>query len=193
MPLPGAKLDELRRMHRVADMLVSCHSMLRDQYAKYSLLLNLSALLVSLWLVGMVFVDPVIGSYLTPGQFDPKVFLGLLALATFGLSLTDLKVDWKGKASSHEQAAVAYAMLKADAAAVLSDAEAISEEQFRDLARDYSKIGEFVVPIPESKFNKLKKKHLMKVEVSRILSNKPGRNIWCILLSLWWRDNFSRR
>ena len=167
--------------------------MLGDRYAKYSLFLNLAALLVSLWLVGMVFVDPVIASYLTPGKLDPRVFLGLLALATFGLSLVGLKVNWNAKASSHKEAAAAYGKFKADAGAILSDAKSVNEGQFRDLARDYSKIGEHVVSIPDGEFNKLKKRHLIKVEVSRVLSKKPGRSIWCILLLLWWRDNFPRR
>ena len=122
-----------------------------------------------------------------------QIFLGLLALATFGISLVDLKVDWKAKSSSHKEAAAAYAKFKADSGAILSDAESANEEQFRDLTRDYSKIGEYVVSIPDDKFNKLKKRHLIKVEVSRTLSEKPGRSIWRILLELWWRDNFPRR
>lgn len=174
-------------------MLVSGHATLRDRYAKCSQLLNLLTLLISLWLVGMVFVDPTIASFLTPGQMNPKVFLGLLALATFGLSLIDLKVDWKGMAASHRQAAAAYAAFKADTAAVLPDPDALTEDQFSDLARDYAKIGQFVVPIPEKRFNALKRKHLLKIEVSRILSKKPSSSIFCVLVKLWWRDNVSQR
>ncbi|NKB37977.1 MAG: hypothetical protein GKR93_12575 [Gammaproteobacteria bacterium] len=52
-----SKKEELHRIHRVADQLVTMHATLRDEYQLKAVILDLVIMGSSLWLVAMVFVN----------------------------------------------------------------------------------------------------------------------------------------
>ncbi len=74
--------EEIERIRRVSDLLCSGHAVLRDRFARRALLLDLSVLGLSTWLVALAFVEPRIGVRLTPFGWDSKLWAGLLAVAT---------------------------------------------------------------------------------------------------------------
>jgi hypothetical protein len=78
---------EIDRIRRVADMLCTGHAILRDRFARYALFLDLSILGLSLWLVALAFVAPQIEVDLTPFHLRKEIWIGLLSIGTFFLSL----------------------------------------------------------------------------------------------------------
>jgi hypothetical protein len=48
------------------------------------------------------------------------------------------------------------------------------------------------VEIPERFFLKAKRRHLMKVAISKHLDTHPGASIVLTRMRLWWRGNFGK-
>ncbi len=178
----------LERAIRVGDQSCSAYAHLRDKYQRYSFWLDLSILLLSGWLVSMVFVQPRIAVALSPKQIPSDIWIGLLSIFTFALSLIQLQVNWKGRAQLYQQASSslsAFVKEHRDVASTISDQQADAA-----LAR-YSALTDGLEPIPESQFLALKKRHRLKVEVSRLLDEQPGANLMLVRLHLALRDNRS--
>ena len=181
--------DEIERALRISDMLTSCYSNLRDQYARRALILDLAILVASVWLVAMAFVDPEIAQRFSVPGLTATTTIGLLAVLTFILSIFQLRTDWKYKAERFDQAAKTYAWSKGTLRAVLSDNPLDQGKCQRSLS-DYQAIGQRVVAVPENKFNRLKKKHLMKVRISQMLDGHNGTNMFIIRIRIWFVDTF---
>jgi hypothetical protein len=182
--------EELQRCLRVADMMVTGHALLRDRYSRRALMLDMLILIASAWLTAMAFVNPEIARVIAFPGMSSGLTIGLLAVCTFALSLVQLRVDWKQQADRHERAARAFATSKSEIATLLYGASVTDHEAEIALTR-YRSIGETHVPIPESQFNKLKKKHLMKILISREISRNPASSIWVIRLRRWVADNIA--
>ena len=90
--------------------------------------------------------------------------IGIMATVTFCLSLFQLKVDWKQRSDRHAEAAKAFAEAKFSLSRAMDREVATEGEQKVALSR-YHSVGDQHVPIPESKFNKLKQQHLMKIAI----------------------------
>lgn len=184
--------EELERCCRVADQMVTCHSVLRDNYGRMATVLDVTILVLTAWITATAFIDPEIAARLAIGSLSPTITIGIIATVTFCLSLFQLKVDWKQRSDRHAQAARAYAQVKFTLGRAMDEKVATQEEQKESLAR-YHSVGDQHVPIPDAKFNKLKQRHLMKVAVSKALSKNPGAPrilIWFKLrlvdsLNLW--------
>lgn len=182
--------QEIERVHRVSDMLCSAHANLRDRYRLHALLLDLSIFALATWLVAMVFVEPQINYTLTPFNLHPDLWLGLLALLTFFLSIVQVLVNWKAKADAHGRSFSMYAEVKRECGYLLASGKI--HENKSDLQRlqaRYDMAVDVGVPVPEREFLKQKRKHLLKVELSRHLSKHPSASLLLTRLKLWWRDN----
>lgn len=180
---------ELSRMFRVADMLVTCHAILRDNFARRSLLLDIFILSCAAWLTAMSFVDPQVVAVLVPVSIAPQIAIGLVALAIFILSLIQLKVDWKGRSALHGRAAAVYGDLKSELGTLLANANEVDDRQFAAIREKYVLIGRETIPIPDSRFTRLKQKHKLKIEISKFIDQHPAANIFVLKCRLWWRDN----
>jgi len=180
---------ELKRIARVADTMCTAHAGLRDSYRRWALGLDLAVLLPSAWLVALAFVDPRINVTLTPAGFNPQIWIGLFAVVVFGLSIVQLRVDWKGQANAHARAFDGYAEVKGDARFLLASAQEITEQACQPIFARYRAAG--VTPIPESQFLRQKRRHLLKVAVSRHLDTHPAASPLLTRLRFWYRDNVS--
>src|SRR5262245_35193618 len=78
---------ELQRALRVCGQSLTAYAVLRDRYRFYANFLDLLILLISAWLVAMVFVQVEIADVLTPPGISRELWLGLLAIGSFCLSL----------------------------------------------------------------------------------------------------------
>ena len=145
-------------------------------------------LLISAWLTAMVFAQASIAEQLTPGTLSKDMWLGLLSIGAFGLSLVQLQVNWKARAQVYHQAATALSTFVKEVRPVLGSTDTAKIEAA--LAK-YQVLTESLEPIPESEFVKLKKKHKVKVEISKHLDNYPGASITLFRLKLWYRDTFA--
>jgi hypothetical protein len=95
----------------------------------------------------------------------------------FFLAIVDLKVEWRRRAWTHDEAVRRFSDLKPLYRQAEIDGERVRCEH--DLTAAYNQTWETVnvlgVPIPEKQFNKLKAKHKLKVELSRRISKRPER------------------
>jgi hypothetical protein len=185
-------LDHVARIRRVADSMCSAHAGIRDKLGRRALFLDIAILALSTWLVALAFVEPRIGLELTPFGLSDKMWIGMLAVATFFLSVVQLKTDWKGRADAHDRTLGAYAAVKREAGYVLAS-EIADENAHRRIIDRYDMAAAICVPIPEREFLKQKRRHLLKIAVSSHLDVYPSASIFLTKIRFWWRDNLDGR
>ncbi len=183
-------IDEIRRMRRVADLLITCHCILRDRFDRRAVLLDVFLLIGSLLVAVLALSSAEIRRVILGDIIRTDSAIGLVGLLLFALSVVSIRVDWAHRGALHGEAAKAYASLKLDASQMLGDPASQTQAQFDALQAQFKMIGTHSIPVPEKEFNKLKKKHLMKQAVSRLLDTKPAASLWLTRIKLWWRDNF---
>jgi hypothetical protein len=134
----------------------------------------------------MVFVSPEISTSLTPPFFTPVIWVGGLSVAVFFFNCMQFLTDWKRRAQAHQHA---VSSLSAYVKGYRGKALNLTEAEASEALCQYSLITEALIEIPERDFLRLKRKHLVKVEISRYLSRSPGASIFMLYLRIWWRDN----
>jgi hypothetical protein len=182
----GVSGAALSRAVRVADQTCSGYAYLRDKYIRRALILDLAILLLSAWLASMVFVHPAVAIKLSPPALPPEIWIGLLSIVTFGLSLVQLLVDWKGRAQRYRHSLGTLSAFVREYRPLLASIEEDAADAA--LAR-YSTIADGLESIPERDFLRLKRMHLVKVEISRILDGKPGASLLLLRARMFLRDN----
>ena len=184
---------ELERIRRVSDMLCAGHAGLRDHFARRALTLDLAILALSTWLVALAFVQPQINLSLTPFSLDPTLWVGLLAIMTFLLSVVQMKVDWKGLSDAHTRSCALYASVHREAGYVLAGAVDSDDQACRQLIERFDLAGVVGIGIPENQFLAQKRRHLMKKAISKYLDTHPAASIFLTRTRFWFRDNLSRQ
>lgn len=175
--------SEIERLHRVADMLLSMHSTLRDEFNRQELLLNCSLLAAAVILNGFVFVDD--GTLKTLG-FQPaaaKVGIGLTSIVVFLISVIELRVGWSEAANNHNEAVKKLATLKGKFRLHFGHEKKDAIEA-KQLADECTNIFAELIAIPEADFVRLKHKHLKKKLLSDMVSQNPGIPLWRFKLAL---------
>lgn len=181
--------DEVRSIGRRADQACSVHAYLRDRYERRARLLDYGLMATAAYLLGLSFVEPVIGLRLSLGA-DPKILIASLSLITFFLSIVQFKNDWKIKAQEHADSFQEHATIKSDCRAITSGARAATAPELQRIRDRYDLIAEIGTHIPENQFVKGKARHLRKVYVSKYLDSHPGAFAWLVAFKLLLRDNF---
>jgi hypothetical protein len=180
---------ELARIKRVADMLCTGHAALSDKYARLAFFLDLVTLAISTWLVALGFVEPRLSSSLTPFGWDSQIWIGVLGILAFFLTLIQMKTDWKGRSDAHRRSLDVYAEVKREAGYLLSSGENDRDACQRVFAR-YDMASAVGVPMPESQFLSQKRRHLIKVALSKELDAYPFASPVWLRIKFWWRQNF---
>ncbi|MDR2869893.1 MAG: hypothetical protein LBV04_05550 [Deferribacteraceae bacterium] len=179
--------EELQKVVRIADQLCSMHAFLCQKYKYRNVMVEVSCIIVSIWLVMMAFIQPEIAFKIYPSIFPPNIWIGILSFLVCGLSVFHIIVDWRGKAQSHQQASTLLSSFKKEYRKNSDDN--IAEEAILR----YNLLTDSLISIPEKYFLPLKRKHLIKVAVSRHLSNHPATCILLFKLKLWYADNMSKK
>lgn len=182
---------ELERIRRVSDMLCTGHSGLRDRFTRYALALDLSTLAASTWLVALSFVDPLINASLTPFRIAPQIWIGILGAVTFFLTVVQLKTDWKSRADAHRRTANLYAEVKRESGYLLAH-ESVESVDYNRVVSRYDMASAAGVELPERDFLTQKKRHKVKLELSRYLDRRPFASLLLIRVRMFIRDNFGR-
>lgn len=180
--------SELEGIKLVSEQLVTAHSVLRDRYARRAFVIDITILGSTLWLTAMSLVNPVMGVELTPGGLSRDLWLGVLSVVAFFLSIVQIRVDWKGKENAHARACDAYASVKRETVNLLAQ-EQFDGQEYKRILDKYESAGTMSIPIPESEFNKLKGKHKIKMEISNFLNDRPAASVPLLRFRLWCRDN----
>jgi hypothetical protein len=160
----------------VSDQLCSAHASLRDHFLWLALSLDIAILLLSAWIVAMAFLDPAIAPYVTPPHLPAQIWIGLLSVLTFCLTLVQFRTDWKSRSEAHSRSFALYAEVKREAGYLLASANAIPEREFQRLASRYDMASDVGTGIPEGEFLRQKQKHHIKVHLSKAIDRNPG--IW---------------
>lgn len=182
--------NELERIRRVSDMLVSMHSILRDEYSRKSIVVDCSLFGSSIILVALVFVDPLLLGWLPLSATASRILLGVFALVIFFISLVIFRVDWKSRSELHKYAAEMYSNIKLESQEILATFESASDVDIQRLLIRYKYLGQICVAIPDSSFLRLKNKHKTKVAISKYLDDNPGASLWVLRLRILFAGIF---
>jgi hypothetical protein len=182
---------ELEREFRVANMLVTMHSDLRDIYHRKAIILDSTIFGLSIAVTSLAFFDPEFLRWLPWSSQGSRLAIGLIGVLVFLLSFLALRVDWKGKSEAHRIAAQAYFQVKSDCSYQLSRLDTITPEEFQRIFSRYGEIGQTHIQIPESKFLYLKGRHYTKIEISRILDQYPASSLRLLKARLWLNHTWS--
>lgn len=177
-------------MRRVADLSVSCHCIIRDRLNRRALVLDICLLVGSLLVTVLALASPDLIRSLMRGSVQPSTLIGIVGLVIFALSIVSIRVDWKHRGALHGEAAKEYASLKLEVTQMLANSASQTQARFDTLQAEYRMTSMHSIPVSENDFSKLKKKHLTKLALSKMLDSKPGSSLLLARIRLWWRDNF---
>ncbi len=155
------------------------HSVLRDRYKNLATISDILLLVSAIGLNSMVFVDYTFFESIFVSQMQFNLILGSLAVLVFTLSLVLLLVNWKQKAENHKVAVIQLSGLLNECRQIISKP---NSEIIDSFLSKYNQINSMLVPIPDSKFNALKSRHLRKVEFSKFLDNNGHRPYWLVTI-----------
>lgn len=186
----GTEIDdlkaELRRRYQTADMMVTMHSVLRDQRSRNAFFLDILVFLFSFSIAALAFVDPDLLTWLPWSDTSSRIAIGIIAIVIFFVSLVASKVDWKGQSESHDRAASSWTEVKFR----LRDQDRLNDlTNLRARLSFYDEIARNSIVIPESVFLRLKSEHLLKRRISRILNKYPAAPVKLTRLRLRWRHS----
>lgn len=178
---------EIERIYRVVDLMTTAHAVLRDRYKWRSSILSVCMILTAVLLCGFTFSNS--GTFLSVG-LDPDwagFVMGIVSVVLLGLSICEWKVDWKAVSERHREAYDELASLKPKLR-IAREAEINEIEKVAIKAnKDFSKVCERIVPIPDRQFVSLKSKHLKKIELSKLLSRHPKCPCSLLVLIMWFQ------
>ena len=151
-------------------------------------MLDILILAMSTWLVAISFVEPRINVRLTPFGLEAQLWVGFLSVATFFLTIVQMKTDWKGRSDAHKRTLAVYAEVKREAGYVLASGNA-DESEFRRVITRYDMASAVGVEIPECDFLCLKRQHKIKIALSKHLDTHPSASLILTRIRYWIRDN----
>lgn len=172
--------EKLENTKRVANQSADMHSAETDRYEFWSLFLNcfvllFSAFLLSLSLASEEFVARTI-------YIDSDLYKWILAILAFlNFSITLILLAWRPdqRAAQHRQALSHFSRIRHRIDVVLSDGEPVKKGLLEAILNDYMDT-DHLPKISNSRFNKLKQRHLVKVDISKEISKNPHRCIYGI-------------
>jgi len=169
-------LDEFDRQERLVDQGLTMQARLRDRDRVAGTLLVCTVLIASLVGVAVAFAGSGPAVTLLGVTAARSTWLGWLAVGTAALTLVELVVDRRGAAQRRADAVRVLGALKAEYRVPPAAGQEVAEAA--RLSERYAQVMETVPAVPERSFNRLKAMHLRKVEVSKLLSEKPGMSSW---------------
>ena len=162
-------------------MMLSGHSSLCERYRRRSVALTLTIMALSILAATLALKDDDSVRILSV-NLESTEWLAILSGLIFFLAISELVLDWRGRAWAHEDASRRLGELKGEFRRAEVGAEVVKTNDV-DLDLEYDQTTSAIVEIPNSSFNRLKAKHRRKVEVSKRLDTSPGAP----LLLLRWR------
>lgn len=175
---------KLKNLKRVASQNADMHSWESERYNFWDTIFVCSGLISSAFLLTMTFasedfINRTIG--ISPDYY--KLCMAILAFLTFSTTLILLAWRPASKAASHKEAVSRYSKSRHKMDILLDEEKPICKADVEYLIEEYLNTDD-LPKIKNSRFNKLKQKHLIKVAVSKELSKNPYRKIKDIKTSL---------
>jgi hypothetical protein len=163
---------QVKNQARIVDQSMSMQSVLRDRDTRIGTAFLCGIIGFSIVGAGLAFAGTEEGLKILGVRAARATWIAWLTIGTTILAIVELIVDRRGAAQRRDAAVRTLASLKAEFAE--SRATGLSVEKAARLAERYGQAMESIPPVPERLFNRLKSKHLMKIEISKLLSSHPG-------------------
>lgn len=180
--------EEINRMYKVCDMMVTYHSKLRDENHLKSLIADISLLSFSVVLTALTFISQPAISHKIYG-IKLSYILKFLSLAVFISSLIQLKFDWRSKVTAHADAAKAYFEFKHNLRILRDKKDEIALAEYEEAKKVFSNIGKYNIHVPDEDYLRLKHYHKVKTHISKYLDEHPGSSPLLLKIMLYFRDN----
>lgn len=164
------------------------HATLRDRYKALALTLDVVLLVCSVIFSASAFARDDLFTQIGLSPQRVRYVLAIASIVAFAASLMALRMDWKGRAARHQDAAAKLTNLVARFRERSGNDGTWSEDGREELNRNYWQTMDSVVEIPSRMFNKLKARHLRKVQVSRMLDAVPGSPVLVLRLLVFWQS-----
>ncbi len=158
---------------------------LRDRYQRLGVALQCTVLSGAVLALAFAFAAGKPAVTVLGVTAERATWLGWLAVGTFVLSLIELVLDLRGKAKERDTAVRSLSALKAE----YRGADLTDPSQAARLAARYAAVTDAVPAIPERQFVRLKAAHLRKIELSKIVSCRPGMRVVRARWALFMRHN----
>jgi hypothetical protein len=168
------ELEKLEKRKGMIDMMTSMHSELSSMYRKNIFVLDILLVILSIILLTFVFADQYLLTNFRIDKVVLKLILGLATVLLTVLSLLSYIFDWRGKKTCHDHAFNALIVLKNEWKLFLFNKKNITYENVNSLERTTALILSQCIKIDDKLFNKLKKKHYMKMTLSKSISDNPN-------------------
>jgi hypothetical protein len=165
-------LEELKRQRRLVDQGLTMQARLRDRDRRIGTSLLCAILILSVVGVAFAFAGSDHEVTLAGLTAARATWLGWLAVGTLALVLVELVVDRRGAAQRRADAVRVLGALKAEYRVPTAAGEEVATAA--RMSERYAQAMETIPAVPERTFNKLKAAHLRKVEISKLLSERPG-------------------
>jgi hypothetical protein len=182
---------KLKELKRVANQNADMHSWESERYSFWDTIFVCSGLISSAFLLTMAFasedfINRTVG--LSPDYY--KWCMSILAFLTFSTTLVLLAWRPASKSASHKEAVSRYSRSRHKMDMLLDEEKPICKADVEFMIEEYLKTDD-LPKIKNSRFNRLKQKHLIKVAISKELSKNPYRKIREIKSSL--PENFDNK
>lgn len=186
------RLDHIKKMARLSNQMATQHAILHDRYSKRALrqdlsLMVLAGALVFLSVAKTSYVSTILGWVSL--EIDGVLPISLLSFAVFLISISEWRVDWKGRAHSHQSAVKAFSQMRRELKRIAEQEGDIGDQDFRVATERYDAFTGHAPVIPERDFNRTKRRHKLKILESRFMDLYPGANPLLVRVRIRWRDN----
>lgn len=170
-------------------MMITMHACLRDRFNSKALILESFLLIISVFLNAFVFIDYKYSERLHLSKENMIVAIGIMALTVFSLSLILMLVKWREKAVQHNQAVRELSRLLLEVRASFNNI--LPEERpviLKEFNNKYDQILGMLIPVPEKSFNRLKSKHLRKIEFSKFITMHPSNPYFLLRIKFFFKS-----
>ncbi len=168
-------------------MMITAHSVLRDRYNRLSSLFEILLLILSIILNSLIFVDAKFLEKFTGVNEDhQKLFTGLAGLSVFIISMVMFQVSWREVATRHGIAVDRLFILKQKCKLIILTPNSSNKTlAIAEFDKNYTDVFSDLIKIPEKKFNSLKLIHYRKVELSKLIEQRPNSRMWFLKIKLF--------
>ena len=179
---------ETERQYRVLQQTLSAHAALRDRYTVKAKTAEVVLLICAVIFCATTFVGDAFYADLGISPQAGKLGVEFASVLAFASSLAILVVNWKGSAARHDEAAEKWVSALEEFRKRRRADGSWSGEDRAALNATYWEAARNSTAIPERSFNRLKARHLRKVEVSKLISKYPGCPRVVLMLMIRARD-----
>ena len=165
--------SEFQRKKRVADMLVTAHYILGERYRRISVGFDITLMLVSFLILLGSLLETTSPDFIRDMLGEWTVYsIPVCAALIFVFSIVEWRLSWKQKSEAHFSSARAYSSIKAETTALLSKGFEEGDLEAAKIEDRYDRLGQTCVQIPHHKFVRMKRAHVRKVALSKLLDGR---------------------